>query len=147
MKRKFFGRTFILVAVIVLVFAFAGNALAGTDYGSWTSSTCMYGFTASDSLTKTTTNWDHFTPKPAYVRYADDGYVSDEGWIDLYVKTSGGTRMSDTCNCWKNEDDNVAIYEKANSYNTLKVRIENFEHPGQYNMRSGGNFEANYNNK
>lgn len=42
MKRKFFGRTFTLVAAIVLVFAFAGNALAGTDYGSWTSSTaCM----------------------------------------------------------------------------------------------------------
>ena len=54
--------------------------------------------------------------------------------------------MSGDCTCWKNEDDNVAIYDKANSYNTLRVRIENLDYPGQYNMRSGGNFEANYNN-
>lgn len=144
MKRNFFGRTFTLVAAIVLVFAFAGNALAGTDYGSWTSSTCMYGFTASDSLTKTTTNWDHFTPKPAYVRYANDGYVSDAGWMNAYVRTPSGTRISGDCVCWKYEDDNVAIYENGNSYNTLRVRIENLS-PGQYNMRSGGDFQANYN--
>ncbi len=133
-----------MVIAVVLVFAFTGNALAGTDYGSWTSTVCMYGFTANDPLTKTTSDWDHFTPKPAYVRYADDNYASDERWMNAYVTTPGGTRMSGDCGCWKNEDDNVAIYSYADDYNTLRVRIENSEFRGEYNMKSGGNFEANY---
>jgi hypothetical protein len=139
-------KIFTILIAVVLVFSFTGIALAAYTSGSWTSSSCMVGFTATDPLTKPSTSygWDHFYPQPSYVRYAIDNYVSDEGWLRAYVKSPSGTRMSGDCTAWKNEDDNVAIYTSADAYNTLRVRIENLTYPNQYNMKSGGNFLADY---
>ena len=141
MKRQIIAASLALI----LVFAFAGTALAyDWDAGSWNFTVYMKGFTAYDPLTKTGTDWILFTPKPSYVRYADNNYRY-ERWMNAYVKNSAGTRMSGVCVCWALEDDNVSIYGAANDYNTLRVRIENLECNGEYNMKSYGTFKADWN--
>ena len=147
MRKNSFIRVFTLIVAIVLVFAFAGVALAGSTGGSWTSSTCMNYFTANDPLKKTSYNfdWGLFTPRPEYVKYANDGYASIDNWMMAYViRPDTGDRVSDFCGCWINEDDNASIYD-VSFLNTLRVRIENSEYPGVYNMKSKGTFEAEYN--
>ncbi len=140
-------KIFAMIIAIVVILSFSSIALAGSDWGSWTSNTCMNGFTASNQLTKPSTayKWDHFYPRPQYVRFAIDNYASDDGWLNAYVKTPSGTRMSSDCVCCNFEDDNVAVYSNADAYNTLSVRIENCEYPGQYNMRSAGSFDIDFN--
>lgn len=146
-KRKYFEKIFTITVTIVLVFAFAGVALAGTTGGSWSSSTCMNYFTASTQLYKTSYNfsWGLFTPRPEYVKYANDNYVSIDNWMRAYViRPDTGARVSDFCDCWIYEDDNASI-SGVNFLNNLQVRIANLEYPGQYNMQSKGTYKAEYN--
>lgn len=140
-KKK---RLSLLVAMIVLL-SFSGIALAGTAIGSWTSTTCMNGFTASNTLTKAAgQEWNSYYPKANSVRYADDGY-SEERWMISWIKSPvSNERLSDKCVSCSFEDDNATIYEQADQFNTVKVWIGNYECPGTANMRSNGEFWASY---
>jgi len=137
-------RILTIVLSLALVFAFTSTAFAvyWNTKGSWSSSVCMYAFTANATLTKDADDeWDHFTPIPDYVRYDN---ATNYGYMNAYVMNTSGTRMSDTCSNSAHEEDDVYIYAAADAYNTLRVRIENAQYPGQHNMRSAGTFYANY---
>lgn len=139
-KKK---RLSLLVAMIVLL-SFSGIALAGTAIGSWTSTTCMNGFTASNALTKPANQgWNYYYPKAESVTYADDGY-STQRWMKSWLKTSGGSMMTNECVSCAFEDDSETIYKVADDYDILRVWIGNHECPGTANMRSNGEFWASY---
>ncbi len=152
-KKPRTKKVLVMALAMIMVFTFTSSVFAipnlpgrESDYGSWSSSVCLRGFTAGATLSKESTSqgWDHFYPQPHNVRYAVDNYSSSSGWINSYVVTTSGRRMSNDCTAWKHEDDNVSIYSGADSYNTLKVRIENQEYYGVHNMRSEGSFQAQY---
>lgn len=134
-------------ALLVCAFTLgiSGAVFAGVASGSWSSTRCMTGFTASCTLTKSATaSWNRFLPQPTSVIYENDNYTSEK-FMSAYVKSSAGTRLSDDCVCWSVDDDYVSIYAGANGYTSLKVRINNYQYPGQYNMKSRGNLYAYYN--
>ena len=139
------NRLLSLLAALTLLLSFSGIALAEIAIGEWSSTVCMNGFTASNTLTKAAgQGWNSYYPKANSVRYADDGY-SEERWMISWIKSPvSGERLSDKCVSCSFEDDNATIYEKADQFNTVKVWIGNYECPGTANMRSNGEFWASY---
>jgi hypothetical protein len=139
-KKK---RLSLLVAMIVLL-SFSGIALAAMVSGVWTSGTCMRAFTASQELSKPTNeDWFKFYLRPYSVLYADDNY-SREGILQTWVMTRDGARMSGITIASAARAAYMDIYPQADEYNTLKVRIQNYECYDTYNMRSSGEFWASY---
>ena len=138
------NRLFSLLAALTLLLSFSGIALAAMVSGVWTSETCMRGFTASQALSKPTNeDWYKFYLRPYSVLYADDDY-SREGVLQTWVMSRDGARMSGITTASAGRAAFIDIYPQADDYNTLKVRIQNYECYDTYNMRSSGEFWASY---
>ena len=138
------NRLLSLLAALTLLLSFSGIALAEIAIGKWSSTVCMRGFTASDTLTKAAgQEWNNYYPKATSIRYADDGY-STERWMKSWVKARDGQRLCAECVSWACEDDSETIFEEANLYNTIYVYIQNYECYNTANMRSSGEFWASY---
>lgn len=120
MKKKIMT----IIAVFVLVFAFATSALAANPY-SYSSSSCYKTFITSGSLTKSTSQtWTRFTVAVGSLTYTGTQFSY------LYARPQGtdGTLYASKKTVSSGGSSNFTPNTSGSSANTVKVKIYNADY-------------------